>query len=91
MPNLRIIYDNIADTATITATSTSGSLSTSNLKKDIKGLVHRSIGNSVTYTLVWASARTIGGVALPATNLSATATIEVRLYSNSAATSLIST
>lgn len=81
MPNLRLIYSNEADSATITASTTAGSLVASNMQNDYKGKVHRSTGTSVTYTCTWASAKSIGGVALPATNLTGSSTIRVRLYS----------
>lgn len=90
MPNLRVIYDNVADVAsTLTASSTSGSLAASNLLIDTKAQVHRSVGKSVTYSLTWASAKVVGAVALPATNLSSTATIRVRLYSDTAMATLL--
>lgn len=87
MPNLRIIYDNVADKAnTLTASTTSGSLVAANMLSEIKGVVHRSTGLSVTYTLTWSTNQTIGGLSLPATNLSGSATIRVRLYSDVACT-----
>jgi hypothetical protein len=90
MPSLRIIYDNTADRATsLTASSTAGSLAASNMQTNIKGRVHRSTGLSVTYTLTWSSGEVIGGVALPATNLSGDATIRVQLYSDTGCTSQI--
>jgi hypothetical protein len=51
------------------------------MQQDIKGLVHRSTGTSVTYTLTWTAGTTIGGIVLPATNLNSDATIRVRCYS----------
>ena len=80
MPNLRIIHDNAADRATVTASSTAGTLVAANMLTDLKGQVHRSIGTSVTYTLTWASFETVSSVALPACNLTADATIRVRGY-----------
>jgi hypothetical protein len=78
MSNLRIIFDNVADrTSSLTASTTSGSLVAANLKNDYKSQHHRSTGTTVAYTLNWSSAVTIGGIVLPATNLSATATIAV--------------
>lgn len=81
---MRIIYDNKADSATITASTTTGSLAASNMQNEYKGKHHRSTGTSVSYTLTWAQAQSIGGVGLPATNLSPTSTIRVRLYTNTA-------
>jgi hypothetical protein len=91
MPNnLRVIYNNVADTATsLTASNTSGSLAASYMQTDIKGEVHRSTGTSVSYTLTWTDAVDIGSAGLPASNLSSTATIRVRLYSDTAGTTLI--
>lgn len=84
MPNLRIIHNNAADRATVAASTTAGSLVAANMQSDIKGKVHRSTGLSVSYTLTWANAETIGGIALPCTNLSSAATIRVQLYSDTA-------
>lgn len=80
MPNLRVIHDNAADRATLVASTTAGALAAANMLTDIKGQVHRSTGTSVSYTLTWAEFQSIGGLALPATNLSADATIRVRAY-----------
>lgn len=89
MPNLRLIHDNAADRATVSASSTAGSLAPGNLLTDLKGQVHRSIGPSVTYTLTWAAFETIAGVALPACNLTADATIRVRGYDAAAGGALL--
>ena len=75
MPNLRLIYDNVASSATLTASTTAGTLAASNMLTDVKSVVHRSTGTSVTYTMTWTANQTVGGVALPATNLTSTATI----------------
>jgi hypothetical protein len=76
MAKLRIIYDNAANRAAISATNGTGA---ANLKNDYKGQVHRSSSISVAYTLDWASSETIGGLVLPATNLSNLATISATL------------
>jgi hypothetical protein len=89
MSNLRIIYKNIADTATITASTTATGFSVDNLKNTQKTSVHRSTENTVTYTLVWTTAQNIGAVALPATNLVAGATIRVQVYTELAEDTLI--
>lgn len=90
MPNLRIIHANYADQAsTLTATSTSGALSVYNMQNDFKGQAHRSTATSVTYVLTWTGGVSIGGVALPATNLTSAATIAVRTYSDTACTALL--
>ena len=91
MPNLRIIYKNIADTATISACSTAGILTASNMQNDIKGKVHRSTGLSVTYTLTWPTVQKLTAVCLPAHNLSQNAIITVNLYTDEAASILAGT
>lgn len=79
--NLRIIYDNRVDAATITTSSTAGSLVASNMKNDRKSKVWRSTGKTAeTVTLQWPSAEILSGIALPFCNLTATATIRVRGY-----------
>lgn len=90
MPNLRLIHDNAADRATsLAASTTAGALVAAYLQNDFKGQAHRSTGTSVSYTLTWTAGETVGGVALPATNLSASATIRVRLYSDTGGSTLI--
>lgn len=81
MANVRIIFDNVVDrAASVTANTTAGSLVASNMLNEYKGKAHRSTSTSVTYTITWTSDVQIGGVALPATNLSSDATIKVRLF-----------
>lgn len=81
MPNIRIIHDDAAERAEITLfnqfDTAAGSLPPNSLKSNTKSLVHRSTGTSVTYQLTWSTAETIGGVILPAVNLSSLATIRV--------------
>lgn len=82
MSNLRIIYNNIADTASISASTTAAGFSVDSLKDTQKTSVHRSTGNSLTYTLTWSSPQNISAVALPATNLVTGATIRVQVYTD---------
>jgi len=95
MSNLRIIYNNIADTATIVASSTATGLNPAtsftvdNLKNTQKTSIHRSVGNTVTYTLTWSTAQQISAIALPATNLVAGATIRAQLYAEPLDTEII--
>lgn len=89
MANLRIIYDNAADRAAIEASNTAGSLVAANLQSDLKGEIHRSVGTSVTFSLYWPGGEGVSAVVLPACNLTATATIRVRLYRDSARTVLL--
>ena len=64
----------------LTATSTGVGFSVNNLLTEKKSLVHRSVGTSVTYKFRWWD-REIGGVVLPATNLSPAATVRVLITS----------
>lgn len=81
MSKLRVIYQNLADTATISASSTiSSAYGVTNLQTDTKSTWHRSSATTVTYTLTWASDQTISAVVLPCTNLTKTATILVRFF-----------
>jgi hypothetical protein len=84
MANLRILYNNVADLATITASTTASGFLASNMQNAQKTSVHRSTGTTVTYRLQWASNQTINGVALPATNLTGSDTIAINLYDSSA-------
>jgi len=89
MPNLRIVSDNaIARAASLVASSTAGGLVAANLASEKKSSVHRATGTSVTYTLTWAAAESIGCVALPFCNLSPTATMRVRAYASNGTTVL---
>lgn len=84
---LRVIYQNLADTATITASPTAtGTTSVANLIKDSKSLVYRGTGTSVTLTVNLAASSIVGGVAIPFCNLTSTATIRVRGYSATSGT-----
>jgi hypothetical protein len=90
MSNMRIVYDNVANaTSQLTASTTSGTLVAANLLTELKGQVHRSTGTSVTYTARWNSNQRVGCVALPCTNLTAAATMRVRLFSDTNATALV--
>lgn len=89
MPNLRVIYSNVANQADLTASSTAGTLVASNMLNERKVSVHRSVGTSVSYTLKWATPQHIGCVALPATNLTHKALLRVRLFADEAMTALV--
>jgi hypothetical protein len=82
MANLRILYNNVADSATITASTTASGFAASNMQNAQKTSVHRSTGTTVTYTLTWATGQKINGIALPATNLPGSDTIQVSLFTN---------
>lgn len=80
MRNLRIIYDNAADRAVVSATPQVSTLGSENLLSDDKFRVCRSTGKTMTITATWPSSEPISGIALPFTNLSPTATIRARMY-----------
>lgn len=88
--NLRIIYQNLVDSATITASSTAGITSADNLAKDTKSLIWRSALSSTTTVkanlVVSFTSAIVGGVMLPFCNISPTATVRVRGYTGSAPT-----
>lgn len=76
MSKIRLLYNNIADTATITSPGTATGYPTTNMQTDLKGQVWRSSGKSITtITLAWNTDQTINSVFLPYTNLTPTATI----------------
>jgi len=85
----KFIFKNVARLAVIAASSTALGLFTSSMLTDIKTDVHRSVGTAASYALTFASDQVVGGVHLPWTNLSPTATIRVRAYSDAAGTVLI--
>lgn len=89
MPNLRILYQNHADTAGIFSTSEVGALKTENLKNDRKSSVHRCDGNLVQIYMSWPAPVSIGAVSLPACNLEAGANVNVRLYTGAGWTTQI--
>lgn len=80
--NLRIIYDNVVDSATLTASTSASGLPVTNLQKEQKGYVWRSTATSATITATWTTSQALGGVALPFCNLSNTATIQIKVYTN---------
>ncbi|WP_425254216.1 hypothetical protein ACPJXG_10790 [Janthinobacterium sp. NFX145] len=80
MSNLRIIYDNAADRALLTASSQAAALGPANLQREGKFAVLRSLGVALTITATWPTPEIIGCAALPFCNLTPTATIRVRGY-----------
>lgn len=91
MANLRIIYSNATDRATIGASTTASGSATENLRNDYKGKIHRSTQTSVTYTLNWSTPETIGGIVLPATNMSALGQISCQLSHSGGSASISAT
>jgi hypothetical protein len=78
MPNMRIIPVNMADRATLTATSEA--LAVTNLQKPDRTAVWRATGTSASITATLSTDATIDSVALMTSNLSAAATWRIRVY-----------
>ncbi len=90
MSNLRIVSANYADqSSSLVASSTAGSLAAALMLTDEKIEAHRSVGTAVTYTLKWSNSVSVGALHLPATNLSSSAAVRVRLYSDVNLTTVI--
>ena len=87
MPNLRVICDNAAARAALTASSSVGALTVGNLNVPMKSVVWRSASAAAgatptaTLTATWPSPEIIAGVVLPFCNLTSQATLRVRGYS----------
>lgn len=80
MSNLRILYDNAADRAVLTASTQAGALGPLNLQREDKASVLRSAGISQRIVASWAKPEIIGGVVLPFCNLTPTSFIRVHGY-----------
>jgi len=83
MANMRIIYDNAANRAAVTASSSVGALVPANLQIDLKSVVWRSAAAAAGATptarldLAWPAAETIAAVALAYCNLTSQAQMRV--------------
>ncbi|KHA80758.1 hypothetical protein NC77_00010 [Janthinobacterium lividum] len=80
MPNLRIIHDNAADRAVLTASSQVGALGPVNLQVDRKSAVLRAAGVTQTIMATWPMQEAIACVALINTNMTSSARVRVRGY-----------
>ena len=80
MPNLRIIHDNAADRAVLTAASQAGTLGPANLQRDAKGAVLRATDVGQTIIATWPTQEVISCVALIFTNMNSSARMRVRGY-----------
>jgi hypothetical protein len=89
MPNLRIIYDNAADRATITASASAGSLTASNLQNNKKSKVWRSPNSSARLDLSWASPELVKFVGVPRNSMSTTGSMRVRGSNETTASNLL--
>lgn len=89
MSNMRVVYDNAADRATLSASTTAGGLVVGSLLTDIKSEVWRSTAATAQLTVTWPTAEIIGMVALPFCSLSSGALLRVRGYALAADTTPI--
>jgi len=80
-----ILYNNLADTATISVNPTPSLGSAANLQNNRKSSICRTSGLT-TYTLIWSQPQEINAVALPATNLLSFSTIVVDFYADISST-----
>ena len=80
MPNLRIIHDNIADRAALTASSQAGTMGPANLQVDRKSAVLRATGLIQSITATWPTQECVACVALIFTNMTSGARMRVRGY-----------
>lgn len=78
MANLRVVYNNAADRATIAASTTAGTLVPANLQTDYKSEVWRSTALSSTLTFTWATSEQMSMVALCFATLTSAATFRVK-------------
>ncbi len=86
MANLRIIYDNAADRATISASSVAGAMLPVALQNDTKSDVWRSTSTSAALTLTWQTSEVVTAVALCYSNLTSQAMIRISGFTNAADT-----
>lgn len=91
MANFRLLMDDAVATASITASSTAGTLVAANLKNNEPELVWRATGTSATLTLTWASAVPVGAVVLGWSNLTDSGTVSAALYTNTGDASPVAT
>lgn len=86
MNYLRLLNDNAAQRATHTCSVTNSSFPTLHLLRDTKSDFWRTTSTTAQLVSVFAANETISCVALPVTNLTAGATMRVRLYSDAGGT-----
>jgi hypothetical protein len=91
MPNLRILSDNAADRAVVTALSTTANFPLANLKNDQKALVWRSPNLTTFLKCVWSANELVNCVVLPFCNVTQTCQVTVSLSIDSGATYFYST
>jgi len=79
MSNLRVVSENVGQTAVLTASSEVGDLLVGNLQLSSKTLIWRTAGTSASVTATYPAQNT-ACVSLPICNLTSTATMQVEVY-----------
>jgi hypothetical protein len=84
---MRVVYDNVADSSTLTLTSgaVAGNLALSNLLDDRKSKVFRTTGTTAQIVAAFPASKLIQMVCLAFSNLSVSATMRVRGWTSSGA------
>lgn len=80
----KLIRDNAASRATIAVTPIASGMPATAMLNDTYANVCRAPGTSMMITMIWAAAEIIGGVHAPWCNLSPTATMRIRGFSDAA-------
>lgn len=79
-PNIRIVFDNAADRATIAASSQAGQLVAANLKTNLKSHVWRGLTPRESLVVSWDRPEPVGVVVLAFNNMTAQGTIRLKGY-----------
>lgn len=82
MSNLNVVSNNIGTSATLSASTEAGLLVVDNLKSTSKTLIWRSTGTTETVTATYTQ-QNVGCVSLAVCNFTSTATMRIRIYTNS--------
>lgn len=82
MGKLRLVYDNAADRAAISASSSSGLLVPANLRTELKAEIWRGQTTTEKITLQWATQESLSMVAFPFCNLSSNARMRIIGYAH---------
>ena len=89
MTQLRIVTNNVADSAALTVSNTAPGMGADKLKTDIKSQVCRVLANSALIVASWVDPKQVAAVVIPASNLNASSTIRVQVFSDQAGTILV--
>lgn len=89
MANLKLIIDNAAARAALSASNVAPGMSAAAMLNDTKSHVCRAVGKEIEIVMTWDAAERIGGVHCPWFNGSPSTTIEVLGYSDKAGTTKV--